>query len=265
VDSRGTRIWLVALGALVVVASVLALGAQTWAQQEEERRITVDLREAKIFDALSIIFRDTPYSFSLEPGITGTITLSLQEVPFSTALRAILNSNTPKLTYRKEPGDIYVITQLVEPTTPTPQPEITEPAAEQQVYWIGPGGRYELQYLDCRDVAAWFGGYVVSGTPMIPMAIGGAGGGGAGFGGAGAGGGGAGGGGAGGGGAGGGGSGSGGGGSGGGGSGGGGSGGGGSGGGGGGSGGGGSGGGGSGGGGSGGGGRGGGGGGRGRG
>ena len=183
-SSRRTRICLVALGALVVIAGVFALGAQSWAQQEEERRITVDLRDAKIFDALSIIFRDTPYSFTLEPGAAGTVTLSLQDVPFSTALRAILNANTPKLTYRKDPGDVYVITQLAQPTTQAP-PEVVAPAAEQQVYWIGPGGRYELQYLDCRDVAAWFGGSTVAGSPMIPYAIAGGGGGG-GFGGGGA-------------------------------------------------------------------------------
>ncbi len=90
------------------------------------------------------------------------------------ALRTILNSVTPKLTYRKE-GDIYYISQAQEVAPTAPLLESTQQASEQQVYWIGPGGRYGLQYLDCRDVAKWFGGLVVSGTPQIPNPMGGSG------------------------------------------------------------------------------------------
>ncbi len=171
-----TARWVPFLAALSLLAAVACppAGGQTPSSTSsgsaEERRITVDLRDARIDDALRIIFRDTSYSFTLEPGITGRVTLSLQEAPFQTALRAILNSNNPKLTFRKEANDVYVITQM-QPQAPSPVKEVVQPASEQQVYWIGPGGRYQFQYLDCRDVAYWFGGYSISGTPTVPSAI----------------------------------------------------------------------------------------------
>jgi hypothetical protein len=181
---KRTQVVCAALGVMVVMACLIALSAQTWAQgtaAEDEHRITLDLRDANIEDALRMIFRDTPYSFTIEPGVTGRVTLSLNEVPFSRALRAILDINNPKLTYRKEAGDLYVITQqVVAPTPVETQPTIEQPAAEQMVYWIGPGGRYELQYLDCRDVAVWFGGYIIGGTPQYPFPMTGGGGGGGG-------------------------------------------------------------------------------------
>jgi hypothetical protein len=181
--SKRTQVVCVALGVVVAMACLVALSAQTWAQgtaAADEHRITLDLRDANIEDALRMIFRDTPYSFTIEPDVTGKVTLSLNEVPFARALRAILDINNPKLTYRKEAGDLYVITRQAEPATAPPDttPTIEQPAAEQTVYWIGPGGRYQLQYLDCRDVAVWFGGTIIGGTPQYPFGMGGGGGGG---------------------------------------------------------------------------------------
>ncbi len=172
--STRTYTLLVALALLALALSCLS--APVWAQGQttEERAISLDLRDAPIEDALRIIFRDTPYSFTLEPGVSGRITLSLNDVPFSRALRAILDMNNPKLTYRKE-ENVYVITTAAA-QAPVQPAEIEEPASEMTVYWLGPGGRYELQYLDCRDVAAWFGGYEVGGTPQYPIAMGGGGG-----------------------------------------------------------------------------------------
>jgi hypothetical protein len=162
----------VAFALAVCLLPGVPVGAQ--GQADDERPITLDLRDASIEDVLRVIFRDTPYSFTLEQGVTGRVTLSLTNVPFPRALRAVLDINNPKLTYRKEDG-VYVITTEVAPAAPAaPVAEVSQPASEQMVYWIGPGGRYELQYLDCRDVAVWFGGIIVGGTPQQPVSMGGA-------------------------------------------------------------------------------------------
>ena len=188
-----SRMVLMLMLLVVAVTGVLALSAAF--SQDEENRISLDLRDANLDDALRLIFRP-PYSFTLEPGVTGRVTVSLHDVTFSQALRAILDMN--RLTYRKEPNNVYVITQRVEPqpqAAAVPAAAVETPASEYPLFWIGAGGRYELQALDARDVAMWFGfgGAVINPLP-IPYAAGapggtGIGGGGGGFGGAGGGGG----------------------------------------------------------------------------
>ena len=164
-----TRLLLMLLLLVVAVTGALAMSAAF--AQDEENRITLDLKDANLEDALRLIFRP-PYSFTLEPGVTGRVTVSLHDVTFSQALRAVLDLN--RLTYRKEPNNLYVITRREEsqpqPTT-TPQTTVEVPASEYPLFWIGPGGRYELQALDARDVASWFGGYMINPLP-IPYAAG---------------------------------------------------------------------------------------------
>ena len=142
---------------LVAVTGVLATSAAAFAQ-DEENRITLDLKDANLEDALRLIFRP-PFSFTLEPGVTGRVTVSLHDVTFSQALRAVLDLN--HLTYTKEANNVYVIKQRdetanrPEPTTPAPSVEVE--ASNLPLFWIGPGGRYELQALDSRDITSWFG------------------------------------------------------------------------------------------------------------
>ena len=164
-----TRVLLITIAVVVTMTGVLAFNASGWAQMEE-RRITLDLRDAPLDDALRLLFRDTPYSYTLAPGVSGTVTLTLNDVTFSQALRAILEIHD--LTYRREAGNLYIITRR-EATLVTqgPTPVVEVPAAQQQIYWIGPGGRYELQYLDCRQIASWFGGTIVETSPIpVPIA-----------------------------------------------------------------------------------------------
>ena len=173
-----TRLLIMSLGVAVALTGLLSAGGPAWAQMEE-RPITLDLKDVQLEDALRLVFKDTPYSFTLEPGLGGrTVTLTLNDVTFSQALRAILGLHG--LTYRKAPGDIYEI--MLEPeidltsTAGPPEYEDVIPA-RMNLYWFGPGGRYELQYLDCRLVAMWFGGRQIS-SALVPVGVEGGGGGG---------------------------------------------------------------------------------------
>ena len=98
---------------LLVVAMTGALAMRAVFAQEEENRISLDMKDASLEDALRLIFRP-PYSFTLEPGVTGRVTVSLHDVTFSQALRAVLDMN--QLTYRKEPNNVYVIARREEVT-----------------------------------------------------------------------------------------------------------------------------------------------------
>ena len=170
-----TRLLLMVVGLMVALVGAATIGDRVWGQAED-RLITLELRDASLEDALRLIFKDTPYSFTLESGVTGTVTLTLNDVTFSQALRAILQMHS--LTYRKDENIYHIVRELPD-IPPPPPPDDFQPAPRQNIYWFGPGGRYELQYLDCRLVAQWFGGYQLS-TGMVPWAVeaaGGAGGG----------------------------------------------------------------------------------------
>jgi len=167
-------------GLALALATAMLLGLASAALcADQEPRVSLDLRQASVDSALRMLFKDTPYSYTLAPGVSGEVTLALNDVTFPQALNAILEPND--LTYVKEPGDIYRISPrpsesaVLLPAVPpaSPEPAGTTPAPGEQWFLIGLGGRYQLQYLDCRDVAQWFGGQVVPGTPMIPMPIGG--------------------------------------------------------------------------------------------
>ncbi len=164
-----TRLVLLVAALAAVLTGSLVVSDRAWAQGEE-RLITLDLRDATLEDALALIFRATPYSYTLAPGVSGRVTLTLNNVTFTQALRAILEMH--ELTYRKEAGNVYYITRREEgrPVEPMPIPTESTLASRQKIYWIGPGGRYELQYLDCRQVSSWFGG-TDAGSSIIPVAI----------------------------------------------------------------------------------------------
>ncbi len=172
-----TRWTMLVLTLALAAGAMVAMSHAALAQaQAEERPITLELRDLSIDDALKLIFKSTPYSYVLASNVTGRITLTLNNVTFTQALRAILDIQN--LTYRRE-GNIYYITPKTEATT-TQTPVIQEvPASQKKFYWFGPGGRYELQCLDARTITSWFGGWDAF-MGIVPWAAEGQGGGGGG-------------------------------------------------------------------------------------
>ena len=169
IDMARNRICVSIALILALVGSACLLAAP--GAQEEEKRVSLDVRDVTIQDALRLLFAGTDYGFTLEPGVSGRLTAKLSNVTFSEALRVLLD--TLDLTYRKE-GNVYQIVRRPQASeakgAPSPPVEANAPASER-CYWIGPGGRYELQALDSRQVAAWFGGDAIFMSPIpIPVA-----------------------------------------------------------------------------------------------
>ena len=82
------RPWLL-LGIAVLLLGQSVAGAAV--ARQEEHRFSVDFTDAPLGDALRILFHDTPYAFSLGPGLEGLpVTLSLNNVTFRQALSAVL-------------------------------------------------------------------------------------------------------------------------------------------------------------------------------
>jgi len=161
------RLWALLLSIAVLVAAPVLCGAAP-PDEGTGHLVSVQLRDAPLADALNLLFQGTGYSFRLEPGASGKVTATLNGLPFDRALKAVLDVNG--LTYRIEPRDLYVIGPRKEPATPSGQSRESQPRPEAKVYFIGPGGRYELQALDARQVAVWFGGRVAAGSPVpVPL------------------------------------------------------------------------------------------------
>jgi len=71
-----------------------------------QKTVTLFLSDTPIKNALETLFEDTNVAYVLEPGIAGTVTMRINDVPFSDALSAVLKASG--LTVRKENGiDIF--------------------------------------------------------------------------------------------------------------------------------------------------------------
>jgi len=146
------------LGVLSAVAQPLP--GEEWLEEEwggapieltpAEEPISVDLKGVDISEALRFLFRATGYSFSLDPRVKGRVTVSLNNVSFSAALRAVLDQ--VGATYRKE-DNLYTIIPAAAlgpgATTAEGIPAVEAPRRLRVI---------ELRFADAWEIAYIFGG-----------------------------------------------------------------------------------------------------------
>ncbi len=118
---------------------------------EAEAAITVDLRDTPLEDALRAIFKGAPYQYRLEVESAGrNVTLTLNNVTFSQALRAVLDM--VDLTYHRD-GVTYVISAKeadAGPRLPAPMPAIVfarRGESSTEVVWQQIGGAERVLYV----------------------------------------------------------------------------------------------------------------------
>src|SRR5688572_15229011 len=97
---------------------------------------SLELDAADVREALKILFRSVNVSYSIAPDVQGTITVSLKNVPFETALRNILNQ--VEATYRVEGGVYQIIKREIgTPTGPGtdtgPAPAVSNPVRRLKI------------------------------------------------------------------------------------------------------------------------------------
>lgn len=107
---------------IVTVAMILMMAlapAPVQAQGDPRDRMvqSLELDQADIRDALKLLFRIVGTNYSVASDVQGTVTITLRDVPFETALRAVLNQ--VDATWRVE-GGIYNIIKKPEIAQPTP-------------------------------------------------------------------------------------------------------------------------------------------------
>jgi len=162
---RGTLVLLCV--ALLGVGCGIATGSVERTQSDEAgNRITLDLRDAALGEALTAIFHDTPFSHAFdEPGLDALqVTLTMHGVTLLQAFRAILEMHD--LSYREE-GDVYHIFRGAG-APPVPAPSGTEAEDEEtrisvdfhdtplsealDTLFEGTGYSYQVEDPDLKDL-----------------------------------------------------------------------------------------------------------------
>jgi hypothetical protein len=118
------------LAAALALAGVLTAGLpnSAYAQGADPKTVRIqklELDQADIRDALRVLFNQVGVSYVIAPEVQGTVSASLNDVPFETALRNLLDQ--VRATYRIEGGVYQIVLReqqtpgggTATPTTPT--------------------------------------------------------------------------------------------------------------------------------------------------
>lgn len=108
------------LTTLVLAALLAVVPASIGAQQNDPKNQNIpslDFEQADIRDALKLLFDQVGVSYTIDPGVQGTVIAHLQNVTFETALRNLLNQ--VNATWRVE-GGVYNIIVKPDPGSTTP-------------------------------------------------------------------------------------------------------------------------------------------------
>lgn len=103
--SRATIVAMLAIGAAAFMPASPVF-AQDAALPTQEVNIT--LNQAPVRTALDTLFKSAGLNYTIDPTVTGLVTVSLRAIPFDVALRSILRASDPPLSYTVEDG-IYNI------------------------------------------------------------------------------------------------------------------------------------------------------------
>jgi hypothetical protein len=151
-----TKLILAAI-AVLVAAQASPLLAQQQGGDPTQRRVTVKYDQADVRFVLKQLFDSVGVSYTLDPNVQGTVTVSLTDVPFTVALDNILRPLN--LTYRVENGVYFVTVRQPEEAPLTPNVDTTIP--EEGVRLNLPE-KVQLNYANPLMIAALLGGSIIN-------------------------------------------------------------------------------------------------------
>lgn len=147
--------------ASAILAMVLVFGGLGSAQTgvppgtETEKRVTLQFKDVPIGNALAILFEGINHV--VEPGVQGTVTLSLNDMAFTEALQALLKA--AGLTARKESNVYYIGPRKELPTEMTPMTAVV-PETEVQVERSKIPEKILIGYADAQEIGGYLGAQV---------------------------------------------------------------------------------------------------------
>jgi len=82
------------IGTIVLLAAAVLLAAPLYAAETADtaKKVTIDADKTPVVDVIDAIFKGTGFSYTIEPGVSGTITASLTNVSFEDALKVVAES-----------------------------------------------------------------------------------------------------------------------------------------------------------------------------
>ena len=145
---------------LAAIAVLMAAQASPLLAQQggdpTQRRVTVKYDQADVRFVLKQLFDSVGVSYTLDPNVQGTVTVSLTDVPFTVALDNILRPLN--LTYRVENGVYFVTVRQPEEAPLAPNVDTTTP--EEGVRLNLPE-KIQLNYASPTLIAALLGGSLI--------------------------------------------------------------------------------------------------------
>ncbi len=127
-------------------------------QDINSKRVTLNLENADIRYALKLLFQSAGANYTLGGGVQGTVTASLSDVPFRTALESLLKSvqSQSPLIYRVENG-VYNVTLKQEEGRIVDSPRLPEEPARKPFKVAA----IQINYADPADITAALGGVML--------------------------------------------------------------------------------------------------------
>jgi hypothetical protein len=110
----------------LLLIAALGLGLLGPARAADPPRISLELRDAPLRQALEQLFDSAGLQYQIDNEVRGFTTLKIREQPLESALKLLLRSGTQPLTYKIENGVYQVSVRRVSVTPPEP-PAPTQP------------------------------------------------------------------------------------------------------------------------------------------
>jgi type II secretory pathway component GspD/PulD (secretin) len=120
--------------------------------------VSLDLRDVPVRTALQELFQNAHVQYTIDPRVSGYVTLKIADQPFDNALRLLMRVSGVPLRYTVQEGGVYV----VEPR-PLPAPQTYGPPPVSQGTLAAEGPRQRqfatitLTYIDPFDLAQILG------------------------------------------------------------------------------------------------------------
>ena len=148
---------LLALGALSLLGTPLLTSpasAQDVAATDSAKPISLNLINVSIQTALRTLFSSAGIrSYNIDSGVQGYANINVSDIPFSVALRQLLSSGNPPLTFSIDNGVYNIKVQSAAPATPatnvvapTPGTEVVSTDQPKRYYTI-PIDSYDAYYI----------------------------------------------------------------------------------------------------------------------